>query len=184
MEIHARRCVPFAFHVRSTGVHNEKIQPDDVTPSPQGTSDQSPGTQINDLRPGCLCPAGNRLIASSFPALPRSGHKQPGQRPDDCGSWLRQRHDLGPYQFRYQAKANPKCPPPTRIHFTHIPTWISELSVARLGVNLLSRDLWCGFFPCRKFFISGTGIFVISHFLYDNLKHERKRRSCLVTDTW
>ena len=121
MKIHGKRCVPFAFHVRSTGVHNEKIQPDDVTPSPQGTSDQSPGTQINDLRP------------------------------DDCGSWLRQRHDLGLYHFRYQAKANPKCPPPTRIHFTHIPTWIIERSVARLGVNLPSRDLWCGFFRAGNF---------------------------------
>ena len=183
MEIHAKRCVPFAFHVRSTGVHNEKIQPDDVTPSPQGTSDQSPGTQIDDLRPGCSCPAGNRLMASSFPALPRSGHEQPGQRPDDCGSWLRQRHDLGLYHFRYQAKANPKCLPPTRFHFTHIPTWISERSVARLGVNLQSRDLWCGFFRVGILRF-GTDIFVISHFLYDNLKHERKRRSCLVTDTW
>lgn len=103
------QCVPFAFHGRSTGVHNQKIQRDDITSPTIGTSDQSPGSQIEDLRPGWVGPTVTTPHSSSVTVSPRCGPTQPAQRSGDCGSWLRQRHELGLFQWHSRAKFNLKC---------------------------------------------------------------------------
>ncbi len=153
-------CVPLLSHVRSTGVHNSQEYPLDVTPSPPGTLDQSPGSQIDDLRPGCLCPAGNRLILRRFPLCHAADINSRLNEPTTVPLRFTTRHCLGHYQLTKSGPGKSKVPPRLRGFIFSTPRKQRvEQPVTRLGGNLRSRNL-CVVFTVPEWVLIQTGTFI------------------------